>query len=84
MCANGFAKYEIDHCCYFKIISDGYIILLLYVDDILVAGSNMNEINILEQQLSKEFRMNNLGAPNQIVGKRSTRDRSKRTLNLPQ
>lgn len=50
------------HYCYFKIFGDCYIILLLYVDDVLVAGSNMNEINKLKQQLSEEFEMKDLRA----------------------
>ena len=32
-----FVRTEADHCCYFKRFGDGYIILLLYVDDMLIA-----------------------------------------------
>ena len=36
-----------DQCVYFKRLDNGiYIILLLYVDDMLVAGSNMQDINV--------------------------------------
>jgi len=35
-------------CCYVKDFGPSYIILLLYVDDMLVACSNMDEINILK------------------------------------
>ena len=32
---NGFIRCNMDHCCYFKRLDDCYIILLLYVDDML-------------------------------------------------
>lgn len=35
-------------------------IILLYVDDMLVAGPNMNEIQKLRKQLPGEFEMNDL------------------------
>ena len=38
----GYSRCHSDHCVYFKRLDDGsYIILLLYVDDMLIAGSNM-------------------------------------------
>lgn len=49
-----------DQCCYTKDLCSSYIILLMY-DDILVVGSNRDEINKLKAQLSQEFEMNDLG-----------------------
>ena len=40
----------------------------------LVAGSNMHEINSLKKQLSQEFEMKDLGAANQILGMRISRE----------
>jgi len=50
-----------DHCCYIKKIDKSYIILLLYVDDMLIAGSSINEINMVKQQLAEEFEIKDLG-----------------------
>ena len=42
MSEQGYTRCHSDHCVYLKKQNDGsYIILLLYVDDMLVAGSNM-------------------------------------------
>nr|KYP55452.1 Retrovirus-related Pol polyprotein from transposon TNT 1-94 [Cajanus cajan] len=71
-----------DHCCYLKIFCPSYIVLLLYVDDMLVAGSNMDEINRLKAQLSEEFEMKNLGAAKQILGMNINRNRSEGFLIL--
>ena len=68
-----------------KKFEDGsYIILCLYVDDMLVAGKNMQEIKVLKKQLSESFDMKDLGAARQILGMRITRDRKERKLNLSQ
>ena len=44
MCKSGFHRSEKDLCCYLKKYTDSYVFLLLYVDDILIAGSSMREI----------------------------------------
>jgi len=42
MSKQGYTGSQFDHCVYLKKENDGsYIILLLYVDDMLVAGFNM-------------------------------------------
>ena len=75
---------QADHCCHFKKIDNNFIILLLYVDDMLVAGSNMQEIVNLKLKLSKQFEMKDLGAAKQILGMRIKRDANSRTLLLSQ
>ena len=42
---HGYNKCHSDYCVYFKRLDDdSYIILCLYVDDMLVVGSNMDHI----------------------------------------
>nr|KYP76530.1 Retrovirus-related Pol polyprotein from transposon TNT 1-94 [Cajanus cajan]KYP76536.1 Retrovirus-related Pol polyprotein from transposon TNT 1-94 [Cajanus cajan] len=48
----------------------------------LVAGSNMDEINRLKTQLSEEFEMKDLGATKQILGMNISRNRSEGSLIL--
>ncbi|GKD95841.1 retrovirus-related pol polyprotein from transposon TNT 1-94 [Tanacetum coccineum] len=57
----GYKRCAIDHCCYLKKVDSYSIILLLYVDDMLVAGFDMAEIKKLKRQLSQEFEMKDLG-----------------------
>ena len=42
-----------DHCCNIKFFGNSYIILLLYMDDMLIAGSSIEEINNLKNELLK-------------------------------
>jgi len=81
---NDFRRCEMDHCCYIKNVGGSYIILLLYVDDMLIAGSSIDEINRVKQQLAEEFEMKDLGPAKQMLGMRISRDRSEGTLNLSQ
>ena len=64
--------------------NNSYIILLLYVDDMLIVGSSIKEINILKKQLSKQFAMKDLGVTKQILGIRIIRDKANGTLKLSQ
>lgn len=84
MTNTGFSRCHGDHCCYFKKLGTSYLILLLYVDDMLVAGSSMDEIVNLKAQLSKEFAMKDLGSAKKILGMRISRDRARGKLKLSQ
>ncbi|KAL5805411.1 hypothetical protein ACOSQ4_028144 [Xanthoceras sorbifolium] len=84
MSSSGFTRCQADHCCYIKRFDNSFIILLLYVDDMLVAGSDMQEIMNLKRELSKQFAMKNLGAAKQILGMRIKRDTKSGTLLLSQ
>jgi hypothetical protein len=85
MTEQGYSRCHSDHCVYFKRLENGsYIILLLYVDGMLVVGSNMKYINILKKKLANSFAMKDLGATKKILGMRITRDRKNHKLTLSQ
>ena len=53
MTEQGYDRCHSDHCVYFKRLDNiRYIILLLYVDDMLVARSNMQDINVAKKKTS--------------------------------
>ena len=53
-----------------------HVFLLLYVDDMLIAGSSMREINNLKTRLSAAFEMKDLDPAKQILGMKISWDRS--------
>ncbi|GJY11344.1 retrovirus-related pol polyprotein from transposon TNT 1-94 [Tanacetum coccineum] len=74
-----------DPFAYFKRFGiNDFIILLLYVDDMLVAGPNKDRINKLKAQLAREFEMKDLGPANKILGMQIHRDRVSRKIWLSQ
>ena len=58
--------------------------VLIYVDDIAVAGKGIPEIVLFKQNLSKDFEITDLGEIKFILGIQITRDRSNRLLFLNQ
>jgi hypothetical protein len=85
MIEQGYSRCHSNDCVYFKKLENGsYIILLLYVDGMLVAGSNMQDINVLKKKLSNSFAMKDLGATKKILGMRITRDNKYIKLTLSQ
>ena len=85
MAEQGYHRCHYDHCVYFKRLDNGsYIILLLYVDDMLVARSNMQHINELKQKLARLFAMKDLDVAKQILGMRISWDMKNRTSTLSQ
>jgi hypothetical protein len=85
MIEHGYSRCHSNYCVYFKKLENGsFIILLLYVDDMPVAGSNMQDINVLKKKLDNSFVMKDLGAAKKILGMRITRDRKNHKLTLSQ
>jgi len=62
MLTNEFTRCQSNHCVYFKkTTNENYVILFLYVDDMLVTGSSMHDIVDLKEKLAKTFEMKDLG-----------------------
>jgi len=65
MLEHGFKRREDDHCVYTKRYGqEKYMILLLYVDDLLVIGHDKNMINNLKKDLGSHFAMKDLSLSN--------------------
>ena len=75
MSNNGYLRCQADHCYYVKRFNNSYSILLLYVDDMLIIGASMVEIDKLKSELSKKFFMKDLEAAKKILRMRISRDK---------
>jgi hypothetical protein len=85
MTAHDFKRSSYDSCVYFKRSADGsFIYLLLYVDDMLIAAKNKEEIRHVKAQLNQEFEMKDLGVAKKILGMEILRDRKASKLYLSQ
>lgn len=69
----GFTQTPRDPCLY---VSDAHseMIVAVYVDDLMVAGKNIDQIQETKTKLSKEFRMKDLGRIHQFLGIRVIQD----------
>lgn len=66
MVNQNFIRSDYDHYVYFNSFIDIFTILVLYVDDMIITSKNMEEINMLNTQLSMTFNMKDLGRYTQI------------------
>lgn len=85
MIDHGYQRTNSDHCVFVKRFDDGeFIILLLYVDDMLIVGKNSEKISKLKNEMKKYFSMKDLGPPKHILGMSIHHDRTKHKLWLSQ
>ena len=85
MLNQGYTRTEADPCVYVQRYPDGkFIILLLYVDDMLIIGPDVDMISRLKSNLAKTFDMKDLGSARRILGMEIIRDRKSCKLCLSQ
>ena len=71
MLSQGYKRSEKNHYLYTKQAKDGsLVILILYVDDMLLAGRQMAEISALKSKMAKVFDMKDMGEASHILGMR--------------
>ena len=68
MMTNGFKINECDKCVYVKNTERGFVIICLYVDDILIMGSNNEVIKTTKEMFNNKFDMKDLGVADVILG----------------
>ena len=68
MLTNGFKINKCNKCVYVKNTNQGYVIVSLYVDDMLIIGSSQNMIKSTKQMLNKRFDMKDIGVADVILG----------------
>lgn len=69
----GFKWCGLNSCYYLRRSSNAYVVLVIYVDDMLLASLSVKEIKILKSKLSKRFMMKDLGPAKQIIGMKIVR-----------
>ena len=80
----GFKENVEDNCIYVKFKNGKYIFLILYVDDILLACSDVSLLLETKKFLSLKFDMKDLGEASFVLGIEFHQDRRKGVLGLSQ
>eukprot|EP00253_Pinus_taeda_P027362 PITA_27362 len=65
---SGFSRCHSDNTVYTKKVGKSLIILVLYVDDLILTGSDPNLINHVKSSLKKKFEMTDLGHLHYFLG----------------
>ena len=80
----GFVPLKSDSCVYIYNHNNTVVIVTLYVDDLLVIGSNVRVIETIKKKLKDNFQMSDLGDVSLVLGMQVTRGRKKGTLTISQ
>ena len=80
----GFKQNTVDKCIYQKISGSKFILLVLYVNDILLLSSDIGLLHETKRFLSNNFEMKDLGNASFMLGIQIYRNRSHGILSLSQ
>ena len=80
----GFVQNAEETCIYKKMSGSSVAFLVLYVDDILLIGDNVELLKSVKEYLNSKFSMNDLGEAAYVLGIKIYRDRPRRLLALCQ
>src|SRR3989337_2670769 len=69
-------------CIYKKVSGSSVAFLILYVDDILLIGNDMEFLDSIKGYLNKSFSMKNLGEATYVLSIKIYRDRARRLIRL--
>ena len=76
----GFKENIEDNCIYAMFKNGKYIFLILYVDDILLASSDVSLLQETKKYLSSNFDITDLGEASYVLGIEIHRDRNNEVL----
>jgi len=79
-----FVQNKADNAFYYKTTKQGQVFVAVYVDDLMITGSNVSEIKVTKESFSKFFKVKDLGEVKKIIGIEVTRNRSERTIHISQ
>jgi hypothetical protein len=77
-------KNDVNNCIYTKIKGGKFIILVLYVDDILLASSDKRMLHEIKGFVSSNFDMKDFSEASYVLGIEIHRDMTKGVLGLSQ
>ena len=80
----GFVQNYKEACVYKKVSGSSVAFLILYVDDILLIGNDVDFLKSVKDYLNNSFSMKDLGEAAYILGIKIYRDRSRRLIALSQ
>ena len=84
MTAAGFQENKMDECVYLKVSDSRFIFLVLYVDDIMLASSDVSLLHATKRMLTENFDVKDLGEAQFVLGIEIIRDRNRIVLGLSQ
>lgn len=80
----GFKRSDNDHCLYMLEFNLEKLYLLMYVDDLIIAGKNLDKINEIVSKLMQRFKIKDKGDLEHFLGLGINYDKEQGILNISQ
>ena len=80
----GFERTDCDHSVYVYRRGEVRIMLLIHVDDLLLASNSRDALQLVKAELGTHFKLHDLGPATSILGMKIVRDRAACTISLSQ
>ena len=80
----GFMQLKTDYCCYIWREGEKFVILLVWVDDILTLTNSPVESDRVEAELKSKYHIKALGQPSLLLGIKVTHNATSHTISLSQ
>ena len=68
LCSLGFSQAKSDVCMFIRLVSNNVVYLLVYVDDLIITGSNNSDVQQLIDHMSELFQLKVLGELSYFLG----------------
>ena len=81
---NRFSRSTADHSVYVRREGEKFMIILVYVDDLVLASNNKPMLQEFKTSMEKEFKMSDLGDAHHFLGLELIRDRKERIIKVRQ
>lgn len=65
---NGFQRNPSDHCVYRKCVENETVLVIIWVDDLIIAASNFELLNAFKETMRSKFNMKDLGKISYFLG----------------
>ena len=66
--ALGFVKSTLEHAVYRRSNKKSFLLVVVYVDDLVISGPDVSDINQFKQEMKKNFSMSDLGLLSYYLG----------------
>jgi len=80
----GFMKLKTDYCCYIRREGEKFVILWVWVDDILTLTNSPVESGFIKAELKSKYNIKALGQPSLLLGMKVTHNATNHTITLSQ
>ena len=73
-----------NYCCYCRRQGENFVIVLIWVDDLVTFTNSVNKSDQVKQELKGKFEIKSLSEPSMLLGMKVSHDKEKQVIKLSQ